>query len=90
MHTLIKSLDNKKILALVFITLVVLGGWYAWKTRECINQISYVPPQDNEQTVRTLGELGGIRKITDKGDYYLFRGGKFQTMQDAMSVCIWN
>lgn len=88
--------ENKKIVLVISVLLlavIVLGGWYAYKYRECVGDVSYVPAREQTQQVQQVGSgwaAGGLRKASDKGDYYQFRGRDFKTSQDAIRACIWN
>ena len=77
-------------ISFLLFVLVAFGGWYAYKFRSCIGNVSYVPPQNEEKIIRVLGDSGVTRKVVDEGDYHLFEGEKFQTVKDAIRVCMWN
>lgn len=68
--------------------ILIAGGWYVYKYRECVEKVSYVPPR--EQGIG--GGFSGYqldRIANDKGDYYNFMSRKFKTSDDAMRACIW-
>ena len=81
-------------ISFLLFVLVAFGGWYAYKFRSCVGDVSYVPQREQGATTGiSLGSspyrqfLGAAR---DKGDYYSFRGREFKTLQDAIRACMWN
>lgn len=68
--------------------ILITGGWYTYKFRECIEKVSYVPPREQGVQVNT-GYISALNPAKDKGDYYLFFPQKFKTSDDAMRACIW-
>lgn len=66
---------------------LIAGGLYAYKFRECVRKVSYVPPREQQGIIGGSGYLLG--RVTDKGDYYKFMGQEFKTSEDAIGACIW-
>ena len=78
----------------VLILILFAGGWYAYKYRECVKKVSYVPQREQEE-ITDGGFSGlGLKRVVghpDKGDYYSFDFGlhKFKTSEDAIRACMW-
>lgn len=66
--------------------ILIAGGWYAYKFRGCMKKVSYVPPREQGETG---GGFSGLRRVTDKGDYYRFNFQEFRTSDEALRACIW-
>lgn len=91
----IKTMKKQYIIYLIvgIVALALIGGgWYAYKFRECVKGVSYVPPREQREIG---GGLSGLQPIPDKGDYYRFHYKydidlrEFKTSDDAMRACIW-
>jgi hypothetical protein len=70
----------------IIILILFAGGWYAYKYRECVKKVSYVPSGEHR---KTGGYLFDKYQILDNGDYYIFDLREFKTSEDAMRACIW-
>ena len=74
--------------------LLIAGGLYVYKFRECVKKVSYIPPREQGEIVVGGFSGLGLKRIAghpDKGDYYSFDFGlhKFKASEDAMRACIW-
>jgi hypothetical protein len=73
---------------IVFLILIA-GGWYTYRYRECAKMINYIPPREGKDA--GSGFYGAVHSL-DKGDYYIlgnYELRKFKTSEDAMRACIW-
>jgi len=73
----------------VTILIIVAGGWYIYRYRECAKTINYIPPREGRDA--GSGFYGAVHSL-DKGDYYIlgnYELRKFKTSEDAMRACIW-
>jgi len=70
----------------VIILVLISVGWYVFRYRSCLKQINYIPPREQSETG---GGFSGLRKVTDKGDYYRFGSQEFRTSDEALRACIW-
>lgn len=77
---------NKYLFISVAILILIAGGLYTYKYRNCLKQLSYIPPREQ---IETGGGLSGLQRIADKGNYYRIYGAEFRTFDDAMSACMW-
>ena len=87
-----KKQNTYYLIAGIILLILVAGGWYVYKSRECLNKVSYTPPREQGEIVG--GGFSGLRRILgnpDKGDYYSFDFGlhKFKTSDDAIRACVW-
>ena len=78
----------------IIILILVAGGWYMFRYRSCLKNISYVPPREQEEVVDGGFSGLGLKRVVghpDKGDYYSFDFGlhKFKTSEDAIRACMW-
>lgn len=66
---------------------LAFGGWYFYKYRSCVGEITYTPAREGSEGVGTRYQ----KSLTtiDKGNYYTYRVMKYGSSSDAMRACIW-
>lgn len=65
------------------VVLLVFGGWYVFKKRECVNGVLYIPSSEWDNSREFKSDKGKV------GDYYVSNRRNFKTSEDAIRACMW-